>query len=520
MKKNIFNGAGLQGVPHSKFDLGHEKKLSLQMGELVPILCQEILPSDSFRVNTELFARMQALLSPVMHRVDATIHYFFVPTRLVWNEWEDFITGGRLGTSLPPWPNILADNANKARFAPGTLADYLGLPDISGVTVTPTTPISALPFRAYQLIYDEYYRDNQLIAPVDVPITSGLQTGTTILDQHMSLRKSAWEKDYFTSARPNTQLGTEINLPITNSVTYRSQSDVLSIAGGNASANTLIGVDATAGKMTINKATAAAAGVGGRIENIQSVDSLITINSLRRSLKIQEWLEKSMRGGSRYIEQIWSHFKQRSSDARLQRPEYLGGGKQSITISEVLQTSSVTGAPTPLGTMGGHGFTVGNQNGFQRKFEEHGFVIGILRILPKTAYMQGIERMWTRADKFDYYFPEFANLGEQPVTNKEIYYNPAVSNTVNDQPFGYQQRYAEYKYQPSTVHGEFRTSLDFWHMARKFTAAPVLNSSFVEADPTNRIFAVADPNVDKILCQIYHNIDAVRPMPYYSIPSI
>lgn len=517
---SIFNGVGLQGVPKSKFDLGHEKKLSMQMGDLVPILCQEVVPGDKFQVNTETFLRMQALLSPVMHRVDATIHYFFVPNRLIWNEWEDFITGGRLGTSAPPWPNILMDNANKARFATGSLADYLGLPDISGVAVTPAAPISALPFRAYQLIYDEYYRDNQLITPIDVDVTSGVMNTAGQLDRHMTMRKSAWEKDYFTSARPNTQLGAEINLPITNSVTYRTQSDVLSTVGGNAGANTLVGVDATAGKLAINKASAAAGGIAGRIENIQSVDSQITINSMRRSLKIQEWLEKNMRAGSRYIEQIWSHFKVKSSDARLQRPEYLGGGKQMVTISEVLQTNSDPTATTPLATMAGHGYSVGNQARFSKFFEEHGFVMAIMRVLPKTSYQQGIERMWSRPDKFDYYFPEFANLGEQPLLNKEIYYNPLASTANNDLPFGYQQRYAEYKYQPSTVHGEFKSSLAFWHMGRIFAAAPVLNGSFVEADPTNRIYAVTDPNVDKILVQIYHNISAVRPMPYYSIPSI
>lgn len=511
----IFDSVQYNRVRSSKFDLGHEKKLSMQMGDLVPIMCQEIIPGDKFRVKSEIFLRTQAALAPIMHRVDVTTHYFFVPNRLIWTEWEDFITGGRLGVTVPTAPTITISDAVKANVAAGTLADYLGVPDISTQTIATSPQLNVLPFRAYQLIYDQYYRDNILIAPIDCPKTGGGQNGA--IPQHMTLRKRAWEKDYFTTSRPGAQLGTEINIPTTNTVNYLSQSLVKTVPGANAGINTLIGVDSGGtGLMGVNKTANNVNGTSGRIENISSIDTAITINNLRRSLKLQEWLEKNMRAGSRYVEQILSHFGVKSSDARLDRAEYLGGGKQRVTFSEVLQTAEGT---NPVGTMAGHGYALGTSNRFQRSFEEHGFVIGIMSVLPKTAYQNGLDRMWSRADKFDYYWPEFANIGEQEVKNQEIFWSGLAGQT-NGNTWGYQQRYAEYKYQNSTVHGDFKTNLNFWHMGRIFAALPPLNGTFVEADPTNRVFAVTDPNIDKILVQIYNNVDAIRLMPYYSVPSI
>lgn len=510
----VFDSVQFTRPRSSKFDLGHEKKLSMQMGDLVPIMLQEIIPGDRFRVHSEVFMRMQAMLAPVMHRVDVTTHYFFVPNRLIWSEWEDFITGGRTGTTNPVAPFITMNNANKAYTAPGGLGDYMGIPDWSGVVPNQAINVSALPFRAYQLIYDQYYRDNMLTAPINASKVSGDVTAE--IAALMTIRKRAWEKDYFTSARPNAQAGAVSDpvVPALNQVNYLPQSLIKTTPGVNATANTNIGTGGSAGTMNVNKTTLVD-GTSGRVENIQSIDTTISINNLRRSLRLQEWLEKNMRAGTRYVEQILSHFGVRSSDARLDRPEYLGGGKQRVTFSEVLQTAEGTNA---VGTMTGHGYALGSSNRFHKTFEEHGFVVGIISVLPKTAYQQGIDRLWSRIDKFDYYWPEFANIGEQVVTSKEIYANPVAP--LNDTTFGYQQRYAEYKYQQSMVHGDFKTSLNYWHMGRIFTGTPSLNTSFVESDPTNRIFAVTDPNVDKLLLQVYHNIDAVRLMPYYSVPSI
>lgn len=506
MKNGIFNQIAIPRVRKSKFDLSHEKKLSFQMGELIPIMCQEIVPGDSFRVQSQLFLRLQALLSPVMHRCDVTTHYFFVPNRLIWTEWEDFITGGRVGTTLPVAPQLTINNTTKINTAIGTLADYLGVPDLSTQVYSNDVNISALPFRAYQRIYNDYYRDNVITQPVNFTTNSGI--GTSDWPELNTIRKRAWQKDYFSTARPNSQLGAEVIVPSNTTVTYKPQSDVKRVDGVDANAASTIGTLA-AGKLGVNNNS-----TSGRIENIDVVSTQMSINNLRRSLKLQEWLEKNMRAGSRYVEQILSHFGVRSSDQRLDRAEYLGGGKQPITISEVLQTAQGT---NPVGTMNGHGYSVGNSNQFQKTFEEHGFVMAIVSVLPQTAYQQGLNRMFSRTDKFDYYWPEFANIGEQEVKNKEIY---AQINSVNEGTFGYQQRYAEYKYCPDTVHGEFKTSLAFWHMSRIFSNLPTLNTSFIDADPTQRIYAITDPAVDKLLLQVYHKIDALRPMPYFSIPSI
>jgi hypothetical protein len=248
----------------------------------------------------------------------------------------------------------------------------------------------------------------------------------------------------------------------------------------------------------------------------------VTINDLRRSIKLQEWLEKNARGGARYIEQIFSHFGVKSSDARLQRVEFLGGGKTPVVISEVLQTSATQApeiAETPLASMAGHGISVGSTHEFTKFFEEHGIVMGIMSVMPKTAYQQGTPRMFTKFDKFDYYFPEFAHLGEQEIKNKEIY--TTNDATYNEGTFGYTPRYAEYKYRESRVCGDFRSNLNFWHLGRIFSSAPNLNSAFVHPDPTtlNRIFAVTDDNTQHLWCQVYHDIKAIRPMPKFGVPS-
>nr|AOV86367.1 putative capsid VP1 [uncultured virus] len=514
----FFNDVAINRNPRAKFNLSHEKKLTIQQGDLIPVMCMETLPGDKWRVQSELFMRMQALLSPVMHRFDATIHYFFVPNRLIWSEFEDFITRGRAGTTAPIHPAVLMDNVTKARYGVGTLADYLGLPDVSGLALTGARYVNALPFRAYQLIYDEYYRDNIITPPIDAAVSSGLIGASPELDKLMTIRKRAWGKDYFTTARPSPQLGAEAVINATNVITYKANSAVRTTAGATAPNNTLIGVDTAGGDdMRVGKASAAGAGTsGGRIENIASIGTSIQVNALRIALAIQRFAERNMRVGARYTEQLFGRWGVKSSDARLQRPEYLGGGNQAVNISEVLQTAEGT---NPVGTMNGHGYAVGGQNKFKKPYyvEEHGYIMAILSVIPKTAYQQGIDRMWTRDDVFDYATPEFANIGEQEVKQSELWVDP---NLATDPTFGYQERYSEYKYQPNTVHGEFKTSLAYWHAGRIFTAAPLLNTSFIEADPTQRIFAVTDPAVDKLLVQIYHRCDVLRQLPYHGVPAI
>lgn len=504
MAGKIFERVSLRKPKYSGFDLSHEKKLSCKMGNLIPILCQEIVPGDSFKVNTEVMIRFAPMLAPVMHRINVFVHYFFVPNRLLFSEWEDFIIGGQAGDQFPTMAAVVldADAGNRAR---GSLADYLGVPTEEAAAATgDLLTVLALPFRAYQACYNDYFRDLNLRAEMDILNLSNADA--------IKLRARRWEKDYFTSALPWPQRGDDVLVPVeVRGDTIREAGDVIPTAPGSVEFDT-----------------------GGQLEDVAGTDLelvsdnvSLTVNALRTVTALQRWLEKQARGGYRYIETILSHFGVRSSDARLQRVEYLGGGRNPVIISEVLNTSAT--ATEPQGDMAGHGIAAGKVNSFSRRFEEHGLVMGIMSVMPRTAYMQGVPRMFFRGleqglhvnSREDYYWPEFANLGEQAIENHELFYDPN-DDVYNFGTFGYQQRYAEYKYACDTVHGDFRSSLDFWHLARIFSSQPVLNDAFVGATPdniTNRIFAVQD-GTDTLWCQVYNSVRARRPMPYFSNPSL
>lgn len=515
----------------NKFDLSHERKLTFNMGELIPILKQDVVPGDKFRVSTETFIRFQPLLAPMMHRVNVYVHYFFVPNRLVWNEWEDFITGGKNGTAEPVFPFIQIDNINKAFWGIGKLPDYFGIPTVDpAVNVINPLNVSALPFRAYQMIYNEYYRDQNLSDPIEFSLDSGYIVGAE-MNRLVTMRHRAWEKDYFTSCLPWAQRGSEVLIPIAGvarsadgDIDYGPISAVIDTIDGTRTGAEALMADATPGLEgnleTYNTGTARNA----RIENIDEVrvrNAETTVREFRLAERLQMWLEKMATGGARYVEQMLVMFGVRSSDARLQRPEYLGGGMAPVSVSEVLSTfQDPSGDGNPQGNMAGHGISVGKSNGFRRFFEEHGTVIGIMSVLPKTAYQNGINRHWQKFDRFDYFWPDFAHIGEQAVLNNELFYNPGETPSIGVDTFGYQARYSEYKYEPSTVHGDFRDNLSFWHMGRIFETRPNLNESFVMSDPTTRVFAVTEENSDHLLCQIYNRVDAIRPMPYFGTPKL
>lgn len=508
----IFNQIHVRKPKRNKFDLSHEKKMSLQMGDLIPIFWKKTIPGDSFRISSEIFMRLAPMLAPIMHRVNVHVHYFKVPMRLIWGEWQSFITGGTEGTDAPIEPWISAfDLETEGLGGIGSLADYLGVP-VQNLNAThqQDVSISALPFRAYQLIYNEYYRDQTLMPEITTDNEFGNQVtiASGVFDDTCTLRRSAWEKDYFTSALPWTQRGAEMLMPMEFAV-----DEVYLTATGNT--NTTVGAVTTDNSGNLMNATPVNIGLRG--DNAST-----TINDLRTAIRIQEWLEKNARGGSRYIEQILHHFGVISSDARLQRPEYLGGNKQSIKISEVLSTVEAT---EPQGNMAGHGISAGSTNRIETYCEEHCIIMGIMRVLPRTAYFDGVPKELMLANtKFEYPWPELAHLGEQEVKTYELYYDTNITpGTAEEQIFGYQSRYAEWKCAQDSVHGDFRDNLDYWHMARKMPATLTeiaLNDDFVTADPTQRIFAVTDPTIHKIYAQIYHHVSAIRPLPYFGTPQL
>lgn len=537
---NLFNSIRVPRLRRNTFNLSHEFKFSGSFGTLMPILCQEVVPGDTFRVNTEVFVRMAPMLAPIMHRINVYVHFFFVPNRLIWTEWEDFITGGEDGTDTPVMPQVVVsdDNAMWPYFTLGTLPDFLGVPvHYEGQPYPPSSlTFSTLPFRAYWKIMFDYYQDENLddletlYGLEDWFSTSGIETPSGTQPEHLRyimLFNRAWEKDYFTSALPWAQRGDSVTLPMTgnadvNFINPGTPSVIHNIDGSTPSSGAYVGAPGgvigtmeTGGDNYKQASIDNSANLEVDLSNVNSA----TINELRRAIKAQEWLERSATGGARYIEQILAHFGVRSSDARLQRAQYLGGGVAPLRVSEVLQTSSTEGQPSPLGDMGGHAYAVGNTNRFKRFFEEHGFIMGIMSIIPRSSYQQGMPRMFLRQDKFDYYWPEFAHIGEQEVYNGELFWR---GETFDTDTFGYQSRYAEYKTAQSHVAGAFKNTLNFWHAGRIFSGAPTLDSSFVHCSPDQftRLFATANLGAnEQFYVNVLHNIRARRPMPRFGTPS-
>lgn len=498
----------------SMFDLTHERKYTCDMGALVPSFVQEVLPGDTFKCLTNAVVRLSPLLAPMMHRVDIFTHYYFVPYRLLWNNWQSFITGGEDGTDASVFPTVSSGASGKA---PGTLWDYMGCPtnwtdDSSASHTVANFAVSALPFRAYNMIYNEWYRDQNLVDPVAISLADGVDTTT-----NLNLLYRAWEKDYFTSALPWPQKGPDVLLPIGTSAPVKYDN----FSGSTASDGTYVVVNGSSDSAGELKYSSSAGSGGSPLPN-PSVNNLsadltsataVSINDLRLANRVQQWQERNARGGSRYIESILAHFGIRSSDARLQRPEYLGGGRSPIVVSEVLQTSS-TDSVSPQANMAGHGFAAGGMVPFKKSFEEHGIILGITSVLPRTAYMQGSPRMFNRRTRYDFFWPLFANLGEQSILTKEIF----ASAESPDSVFGYAPRYDEYRHAESSVHGDFKGNLDFWHMARKFDSTPSLTSSFVTANPTKRVFATTETN--SVYVQLLNQCTAFRPLPKRGVPQL
>lgn len=486
-------------MKRSKFSLSHTKLFTCDMGELIPCSLIEVLPGDTIQMSTSALVRAAPLLSPVMHPVSVRIHHWFVPHRLNWVDWEKFITGGPdgLDASVPPTCTAFTP-------AVGSLSDYLGLP--TGVSITP----SQLPFRAYQRIWNEWYRDQDLETAAGISVSGGPSS------PDVGLKNCSWEKDYFTSSRPWEQKGPAITVPLTGTApvlgigTHTQDFPVAAqpVFESNSTNPTyadakLIG-SASNDQRTYIKSKAGPTGTYPDIRADLTGISAVSMNVLREALALQRFEEARARFGSRYVEYL-RYLGVRSSDARLQRPEYLGGGKNTIQFSEVLQQGVTTSGNTlGVGNMRGHGIAGIRSNRFRRFFEEHGYIMSLMSVRPKTMYFQGLKKTWNRMEKEDYWQKELQHIGQQAIKNKEIY----AAHASPDATFGFQDRYDEYRREENSVAGDFRSTLNFWHMAREFSSSPALNATFVKCVPSERTFAV--PSEDVIYVMANHSIQARR----------
>lgn len=526
------------------FNLSFENKLTAEFGQLVPVMCKEVLPGDTWQVSHQILCRTAPMLAPVLSSIDIYLHTFFVPNRLLCSDWEDIITGGLDGTLQYTVPS--ATLSNFGAVTDGSLADFLGMPTMTAVEIASVATgigsfnVNLLPFLAYAKVYSDWFKDELLDSFDFEPVSQGLTSDSTLISALKTLRVRSWKKDYFTSARPNTQLGAEILVPASGSISGNGPLQFK--VSSSISTTNPVGINTNDGDQqddgSYNYPIRNNSGSGslklGYGEGLSIDEVGVSVNDLRRSVRIQEWQEKNMRGGNRYIENIYHHFGVKSSDARLQRSEYICGSKHPVLVSEVAQTSSTDAAiqsgstGTPQGNLSGKAIAIGN-GGKKRFFaEEHGYIITIMSVMPKTSYFQGMPRMFWRQDKFDFAWPEFGNLGEQEVYKGELFFKQAGY----DGTFGYQSRYADMKMSLNEIHSAFRSSMAYWHTARMFDSAPTLSNQFVQlrnggagagnenSQPMNRIFATLPSGYGHFYCQIYNDLKVVRVLPKYGIPTL
>lgn len=531
-------------ISRSRFDRSASLKTSFNAGDVVPFFLEEVLPGDTFSVDTSKVVRMQTLLTPMMDNVYLDTYYFFVPNRLVWDHWKEFCGENTESAWIPQTEYTIPQITSPAGtgWDVGTLADYFGIPTgVAGLSV------SALPFRAYALIMNEWFRDQNLqdplVVPTDDSTVAGVNTGTTVTDVAKGGKPFVASKyhDYFTSALPSPQKGPDVTIPVAQAGSYPvvALKDV-----DNNSLNTsplIFGFFNRNSSITVPRSHSVLDGpdtsstpvswvqpLSGAVpSNLMAVAdgnaASATINQLRLAFQIQKFYEQQARGGSRYTEVVRSFFGVTSPDARLQRPEYLGGNRVPINVNQIVQQSGTESNGTPQGTVVGQSLTTDNHSDFTKSFTEHGLIIGVMVARYDHTYQQGLNRLWSRKDKFDFYWPVFANIGEQAIKNKEIF---AQGTDKDNEVFGYQEAWAEYRYKPNMVTGEMRSahaqSLDVWHLADDYSTLPSLSDSWIREDKANidRVLAVTSAVSNQFFADIYVKNYCTRPMPMYSVPGL
>lgn len=502
-------------MKRSKFSLSHYKLLTCKMGQLVPVSWFEALPGDTIQQAVSALVRCAPLVTPVMHPVQVRFHHWFVPNRLLWTNWQDFITGGADGNNASAHPYI---DFGGAAPSVGTLADHLGVPTSGTIG-----RVNALPFRAYNLIWNEFYRDEDLQSLLNLSLADGADATTSVSVQNIS-----WEKDYLTSSRPWALKGTAVTLPLGTSAPVKGigvygttgaltapQNSVRESGGGTRNYAQALEQTNIANDLALEMDSSSTTTAHPTIYADLSAATGIDINTVRHAFAIQRYQEARARYGSRYTEYLRAAFGVRSSDARLQRPEYLGGGRNTIQFSEVLQTGGTSaGAQTGVGQMAGHGITAMRSNRYRRFFEEHGIVMTLMSVRPRTMYSQRMKRAFMRGigsgsyagstgGKEDYFQKELQHIGQQALSGYEV-----DSSTNSSVVFGYQDRYDEYRREESQVAGLFRSTLNTWHLSREFGGAPSLNSTFVSCVPSTRVFA--DTSADNLYVMANQSIQARR----------
>lgn len=535
-------------ISRSKFKRNHSVKLSFNTGDIIPFYVDEVLPGDTFQLKTSMVSRMQTLLTPIMDNLYLDTYYFYVPNRLTWNHWRE-INGENTQSAWYPTVeySVPQVTAPETGWDIGTIADYMGIP--TGKT---GFSVNAMPLRAYALICNEWFRDQNLSDPLNIPINDATASGSNGSDYITDVAaggkpfRAAKYHDYFTSCLPAPQKGPDVMIPVANAGNYPVMplSDIVNMDNaskmtfGNLGTGSMeaevsyaLGFNGSLSPRGEARAIYDSGAVAGALSpvpnNLWAVSdgnaTSASINQLRMAFQLQKLYEKDARGGTRYTEILKSHFGVTSPDSRLQRPEYLGGNRIPVNINQVVQSSSTIEGSTPQGNTAGMSLTTDTHGDFIRSFVEHGFIIGVMVARYDHTYQQGLERFWSRKDRFDYYWPVFANIGEQAVLNKEIYLQ---GTETDEEVFGYQEAWADYRYKPSRVCGEMRStasqSLDVWHLADEYTSQPFLSDSWIREDSAtvDRVLAVTSSVSNQMFADIYIQCDCTRPMPMYSIPGL